>query len=106
MKIKYHLPALALLLAAGTAANQELPPPNSNSDRPGADMQGNLGTTIWDPATAMNMNAESNPPPLPPGLRDPTVTKEEEVNVNPLGEPRGPGAPNISVATPAKPSGK
>ena len=101
MKTNYCLPALALLLAA--AATQELPPPNSNSDRPGADMQGNLGTTVWDPATAMNMNAESNPPPLPPGLRDPKVTHDEQVNVNPFDEARGPGTPNTSVATPNKP---
>ncbi|MBI3555525.1 MAG: hypothetical protein HY074_04600 [Deltaproteobacteria bacterium] len=67
-------------------------------------MQAYIGATMWDPAYAMNMNAESNPPPLPPGERGPKVTEQEQVDVNPQNEPRGPGTPNVSVAKKSTPT--
>ncbi len=97
MKPKFALPALALVLNLNLPSVPNSNPPNSNSNRPGADMQGNIGSTIWDPAYAMNMNAQRNAPELPPGERDLKITSEERMNVNPLHEWRGPGAPNVSV---------
>ncbi|MBI3544558.1 MAG: hypothetical protein HY075_14905 [Deltaproteobacteria bacterium] len=80
---------LKILSAAGLLALAQTPAPvspNVDSERPGADPQSNVGSSAVDPAFSNAPNGERNPPQLPPGTRDPSVTDEERRNVNPQGE--------------------